>query len=81
MAIVHAVRCDGEACSKEAPLLASLTGGLMTVVTSTGSQQMQQALSNPSYSVPVTWHQLDGQQFCSYRCLADYADAKAQAQG
>lgn len=71
MAIKHVVRCDGDECGREAPLK---EGSTTHTLTSAG------AFPASSYSVPPEWKQIDGRQFCSWKCLGQYAEA-AQKQG
>ena len=62
MAIKHVVRCDGPKCGREEPLTASAT------------TQVLDGLPQSSYLVPSEWKEIDGRQFCSWRCLALDAD-------
>jgi hypothetical protein len=74
MAILHVVRCDGSECGQEAPLTATPAHGGSHI---SGMPSQVGAV----YSVPSEWKQIDNRAFCSFRCLAGYADGKAKAQG
>lgn len=80
MTILHVVRCDGDECTTEAPLICS-SGANYYFHNPNTLGNVPPPLPSASYIVPSEWPQVDGRQFCSYRCLADFADAKAKGQG
>mgnify|MGYP000987286962 CR=1 FL=1 len=60
MAICHVVRCDGPECQAEKPL-----------------STMKEPMGLPShlppiYFVPDDWLQVDGHEFCSWRCVTQF---------
>jgi hypothetical protein len=71
MAICHIVRCDADGCKAEAHLEEIFSGYIPTLTTPAPPP-------SSSYAVPSGWHKIDGHEFCTYGCLAAYADAKSK---
>ena len=68
MTVRHVVRCDE--CEVEADLIHSTA--TLSLSSAVGT------VSSGSYTVPFYWRHLDGWHFCSYPCVARYAEAQAK---
>ena len=67
MTVRHVVRCDE--CEVEGDLIQSVSAKSLT---SEGPAAAR------SYAVPSNWEHFDGWHFCSYACVARYAEAQAK---
>ena len=75
MAILHIVRCD--ACSTEADLIPVYSSSSGYTVSASSAADLTYLPQTPlRYDVPSGWLQVDGKQFCSWACLAGYADKR-----
>lgn len=72
MAILHLVRCD--ACGEDTPMDMSHTVNTQTVVQGPNGATWPQ--SDRMLSVPSTIKQIDGRHFCSWACVANYAETQ-----
>lgn len=67
----HVARCDGPKCGIEADL--TVAGTIATGMSVPGMQ----VSSARAYALPPGWRSLEGATFCSWRCVARYAEGRA----